>query len=175
MIIKKIELTHIRSYKEKTTIELPVGRILFQGDIGSGKSTILSAIEFALFGLGDIDANHLLRIGESKGSVFLEFESNGKTYHVFRSLLRKGNKISQEEGFLYENGVKNSYSVGELKSRILDIIGINEKTQTKTTSTIYRFAIYTPQEMMKNILTSNNEKRVEILRRAFGIEEYSTA
>ena len=175
MIIKKIELTHIRSYKEKTTIELPVGRILFQGDIGSGKSTILSAIEFALFGLGDIDANHLLRIGESKGSVFLEFESKGKTYHVFRSLLRKGNKISQEEGFLYENGVKNSYSVGELKSRILDIIGINEKTQTKTTSTIYRFAIYTPQEMMKNILTSNNETRVEILRRAFGIEEYSTA
>jgi hypothetical protein len=76
---------------------------------------------------------------------------------------------------LFENGVKNSYSVGELKSRILNIIGINERTQTKTTSTIYRFAIYTPQEMMKNVLTSNNEKRVEILRRAFGIEEYSTA
>src|SRR6058998_1555552 len=171
MIIKKIEITNIRSYKDKITI----GRILFQGDIGSGKSTILSSIEFALFGLGDIDANHLLRIGEIKGSVLLEFESSGKTYQVFRSLSRKGNKISQEEGFLYENGVKNSYSVGELKSRILDIIGINEKTQTKTTSTIYRFAIYTPQEMMKNVLTSSNEKRVEILRTAFGIEEYSTA
>jgi exonuclease SbcC len=175
MIIKKIEISNIRSYKEKTTIEIPMGKILFQGDIGSGKSTILSAIEFALFGLGDVDANHLLRIGESSGSVLLEFESSGKTYNVFRSLLRKGNKISQEEGFLYENGVKKSYSVGELKSRILDIIGINEKTQTKTSSTIYRFAIYTPQEMMKNVLTSNNEKRVEILRRAFGIEEYSTA
>lgn len=175
MIIKRIEITNIRSYKDKTTIELPVGRILFQGDIGSGKSTILSAIEFALFGLGDIDANHLLRIGESKGSVLLEFESCGKTYNVFRSLLKRGNKIFQEEGFLYENGVKNSYSVGELKSKILDIIGINERTQTKTTSMIYRFAIYTPQEMMKNVLTSNNEKRVEILRRAFGIEEYSTA
>lgn len=175
MIIKKIEITNIRSYKEKTTIELPLGRILFQGDIGSGKSTILSAIEFALFGLGDIDANHLLRIGENKGSVLLEFESGGKSYNVFRSLLRRGNKIFQEEGFLYENGVKNSYSVGELKSKILNIIGINERTQAKTTSTIYRFAIYTPQEMMKNVLTSNNERRVEILRRAFGIEEYSIA
>ena len=175
MIIKKIEITNIRSYKEKTTIELPMGRILFQGDIGSGKSTILSAIEFALFGLGDIDANHLLRIGESKGSVLLEFESGGKSYNVFRSLLRRGNKIFQEEGYLYEDGVKNSYSVGELKSKILSIIGINERTQTKTTSTIYRFAIYTPQEMMKNVLTSNNERRVEILRRAFGIEEYSIA
>jgi exonuclease SbcC len=175
MIIKKIEITNIRSYKEKTTIELPTGRILFQGDIGSGKSTILSAIEFALFGLGDIDANHLLRIGESKGSVLLEFESGGKIYNVFRSLLRRGNKIFQEEGFLYDNGVRNSYSVGELKSKILNIIGINERSQTKTTSTIYRFAIYTPQEMMKNVLTSNNERRVEILRRAFGLEEYSIA
>jgi DNA repair protein SbcC/Rad50 len=175
MIVKRIEITNIRSYKETTTIEFPKGRILFQGDIGSGKSTILSAIEFALFGLGDVDANHLLRIGESKGSVLLEFESSGKTYDVFRSLLRKGNKISQEEGSLYENGVKNSYSVGELKSRILEIIGINERTQTRTTSTIFRFAIYTPQEMMKSVLTSNNERRVEILRRAFGIEEYSTA
>lgn len=175
MIIKKIEITNIRSYKEKTAIELPMGRILFQGDIGSGKSTILSAIEFALFGLGDIDANHLLRTGESKASVLLEFESGGKSYNVFRSLLRRGNKISQEEGFLDEDGVKKSYSVGELKSKILKIIGINERTQTKTTSTIYRFAIYTPQEMMKNVLTSNNERRVEILRRAFGIEEYSIA
>lgn len=175
MIIKKIEITNIRSYKEKTTIELPMGRILFQGDIGSGKSSILSAIEFALFGLGDIDANHLLRIGENKGSVLLEFESSGKNYIVFRSLLRKGNKISQEEGFLDQGGIKNSYSVGELKSKILNIIGINERTQTKTTSTIYRFAIYTPQEMMKNVLTSNNERRVEILRRAFGIEEYNIA
>ena len=175
VIIKKIEITNIRSYKEKTSIELPIGTILFQGDIGSGKSTILSAIEFALFGLGDVDANHLLRIGESKGSVLLEFESSGKSYIVFRSLSRRGNKIFQEEGFLYENGVKNSYSVGELKSRILNIIGINEKTQTKTTSTIYRFAIYTPQEMMKSVLSANNERRVEILRRAFGIEDYSTA
>jgi len=93
MIIKRIEITNIRSYKEKTIIEFPTGTILFQGDIGSGKSTILSAIEFALFGLGDIDANYLLRIGEIKGSVLLEFESGGKTYDVFRSLLRKGNKI----------------------------------------------------------------------------------
>jgi exonuclease SbcC len=175
MIIRKIEITNIRSYKEKTTIELPIGRILFQGDIGSGKSTILSAIEFALFGLGDIDANHMLRIGERNGSVLLEFESGGKNYGVFRSLLRRGDKIFQEEGFLYEDGAKKSYSVGELKSKILSIIGINERTQTKTTSTIYRFAIYTPQEMMKNVLTSNNERRVEILRRAFGIEEYSIA
>ncbi|MGA8842772.1 MAG: SMC family ATPase [Nitrososphaeraceae archaeon] len=156
-------------------INFPQGRILFRGDIGSGKSTILSAIEFALFGLGDMDANHLLRVGESKGTIFLEFQNEGKDYGIFRSLNRKGSKIVQNEGLLYENGIKQSYSVGELKSKILQIIKINEKAQAKSTSVLYRFAIYSPQEMMKQILSSNIDKRMEILRRAFGIEEYSIA
>ena len=77
----------------------------YWGDIGSGKSTILSAIEFALFGLGDMDANHLLRVGESKGTIFLEFQNEGKDYGIFGSLNRKGSKIVQNEGLLYENGI----------------------------------------------------------------------
>jgi exonuclease SbcC len=175
MILKSIELENIRSYKDKTVIDFPYGRTLFQGDIGSGKSTILSAVEFALFGLGDIDAEHLLRVGSGKGSVFLEFESNKQIYKVYRSLSRKRDKIVQNEGYLYENGSRSSYSVSELKTKILDIIKINERSETKTTSVVYRYAVYTPQEMMKQILSSNNEKRLDILRRAFGIEEYSTA
>ena len=175
MILKNITLENIRSYKNKTVIDFPYGRTLFQGDIGSGKSTILSAVEFALFGLGDIDANHLLRVGATTGSVFLEFESNKEHYKVFRSLSRRRDKIIQNEGYLYENGTKSSYSVSELKTKILDIIKINERTETKTTSVVYRYAVYTPQEMMKQILSSNSEKRLDILRRAFGIEEYSTA
>lgn len=175
MILKNITLENIRSYKNKTVIDFPYGRTLFQGDIGSGKSTILSAVEFALFGLGDIDANHLLRVGATTGSVFLEFESNKHHYKVFRSLSRRRDKIIQNEGYLYENGTKSSYSVSELKTKILDIIKINERTETKTTSVVYRYAVYTPQEMMKQILSSNSEKRLDILRRAFGIEEYSTA
>ena len=175
MILKNITLENIRSYKNKTVIDFPYGRTLFQGDIGSGKSTILSAVEFALFGLGDIDANHLLRVGATTGSVFLEFESNKQYYKVFRSLSRRRDKIIQNEGYLYENGTKSSYSVSELKTKILDIIKINERTETKTTSVVYRYAVYTPQEMMKQILSSNSEKRLDILRRAFGIEEYSTA
>ncbi|HYT46400.1 MAG TPA: AAA family ATPase [Methylomirabilota bacterium] len=74
MLLRKITLNKIRSYKEDTVIEIPRGTILFQGDIGCGKSTILSAIEFALFGLGDIDGNNLLRSGEKKDLCFLSFK-----------------------------------------------------------------------------------------------------
>jgi len=175
MLLKKITLENIRSYREKTEIEIPTGRILFQGDIGCGKSTILSAIEFALFGLGDIDGNALLRSGEKEGSVLLEFEVNNKNYQIFRSLIRRNNrKTTQEEGYIIDGDVITTYSVSEMKSKILKIININEKAQTRTTSVIYRFAIFTPQEMMKQILSEMPEKRLEILRRAFNIEEYST-
>ncbi len=175
MLLKKITLENIRSYKEKTVIEIPEGTILFQGDIGCGKSTILSAIEFALFGLGDIDGNNLLRSGEMRGSVLLEFEANIKNYQIFRSLIRRSKKVTQDAGYIVDEHVRTSYSVSEMKSKILKIININEKAQARTTSVIYRFAIFTPQEMMKQILSELPEKRLEILRRAFNIEEYSTA
>jgi DNA repair protein SbcC/Rad50 len=175
MLIRKITLNNIRSYKEDTIIEIPEGTILFQGDIGCGKSTILSAIEFALFGLGDIDGNNLLRSGEKKGSVLLAFQVNNKEYQIFRSLVRHNKKVTQEAGYIVDENVRITYSVSEMKSKILKIININEKAQTRTTSVIYRFAIFTPQEMMKQILSELPETRLEILRRAFNIEEYSTA
>ncbi|MGC1931561.1 MAG: SMC family ATPase, partial [Candidatus Nitrosopolaris sp.] len=174
MLLTKIILNNIRSYKEETVIEMPGGTILFQGDIGCGKSTILSAIEFALFGLGDIDGNNLLRSGEKKGSVLLEFQVNNKNYQIFRSIIRHNKKVAQDGGYIVDEDVTTTYSVSEMKSKILKIININEKAQTRTTSVIYRFAIFTPQEMMKQILSEMPEKRVEILRRAFNIEEYGT-
>ncbi|HYV51980.1 MAG TPA: SMC family ATPase, partial [Candidatus Eisenbacteria bacterium] len=175
MLLRKITLNNIRSYKEDTIIEIPDGTILFQGDIGCGKSTILSAIEFALFGLGDIDGNNLLRSGEKKGSVLLAFQVNNQNYQIFRSLIRHNKKVTQDAGYIVDEQVRTSYSVTEMKAKILKIININEKAQTRTTSVIYRFAIFTPQEMMKQILSELPEKRLEILRRAFNIEEYSTA
>jgi len=50
MKIKKIKLKNIRSY-ESQEIEFPEGSLLLSGDIGSGKTSILLAIEYALFGL----------------------------------------------------------------------------------------------------------------------------
>jgi exonuclease SbcC len=175
MIIKKITVNNIRSFRDQTEIEIPLGITLFQGDIGCGKSTILSSIEFALFGLGDIDGNNLLRSGERRGSVEIEIQILDKVYRIFRSLSRHNNKVFQDDGYIIDNSdIRTNYSVNEMKSVILRIINLNERPQAKTTSLIYRFAIFTPQEMMKQILSEIPEKRLETLRRAFNIEGYST-
>jgi exonuclease SbcC len=176
MLLKKLSLRNIRSYgEEETIITFNRGSSLFVGDIGSGKSTILQAIEFALFGLGDVDGRHLLRRGSKEGSVALQFEVNGKEYFVYRKLVRKGKGVVQDQGHIIEDGVKTEYSVGEMKLRVLEILDFKEKPQPRTTSLIYRFAVYTPQEMMKSVLAQDVERRLDTLRRAFGIEEYRSA
>jgi len=175
MLLKKLTLKNIRSYGgEETIITFNRGSTLFIGDIGSGKSTILQAIEFALFGLGDVDGRHLLRYGAKEGSVALQFEVNGREYLVYRRLVRKGRGVVQDEGYIIEDGVKTGYSVGEMKNRILEILDFKERPQPRTTSLIYRYAVYTPQEMMKSVLAQDVERRLDTLRRAFGIEEYKS-
>ena len=79
MLIKSIKLHNIRSY-ESAEINFPSGSVLLAGDIGAGKSTILLAIEFAIFGAkkGELPAYTLLRHGKKEGSVELRMQIDGK-------------------------------------------------------------------------------------------------
>lgn len=67
MILRKIKLENIRSY-ENSEIEFPEDLVLLSGNVGSGKSSILLAIDFALFGIrrGELSGGALLRKGCSK-------------------------------------------------------------------------------------------------------------
>ena len=174
MILKSLKLHNIRSYKD-LEIEFPLGTTLFEGDIGSGKSTILLAIEFALFGLGSQKGASLLRIGEKSGSVTLKFEIDGKEYEIHRTLVRKRKSVSQGSGYIRTEEGRLDLSVSELKEKVLDILNFREPEDPRAQSVIYRYAIYTPQEEMKNILVAKAEHRLQTLRRAFGIEDYKIA
>lgn len=174
MIIKRLKLKNFRSYKDEE-IEFPKGVILFEGDIGSGKSSLLYAIEFALFGLGEMRGETLMRIGENNCSVELEFEANKKNYVVFRSLSRKGDSISQDEGYIIIDGRKIRLSSTEQRAKILEILNFRESIRTRSSSFIYRYAIFTPQEEMKEILRMKTEDRLQTLRKVFGIEDYKIA
>ncbi|MDO8869666.1 MAG: SMC family ATPase [Methanobacteriaceae archaeon] len=176
MIFKALNLDNIRSYK-RYQIDFPLGTSLFEGDIGSGKSTILMAIEFALFGLGNQKGDSLLRKGSKRGTVVLEFENNGKNYLVERSLTRKDKSapVRQGKSILSIDGAIYQFSPTEIKEKILEILNFNESPNPKSQSFIFRYAIYTPQEEMKNILSQKPDVRLQTLRRAFGIEEYKIA
>ncbi len=176
MIFKTLTLDNIRSYKHDE-IKFPLGTSLFEGDIGSGKSTILMAIEFALFGLGNQKGDSLLRKGAKNGGVMLEFQIENDSYLVKRSLIRKekDGPVRQDKGILGINGSKINLSPAEIKEKILKILNFKEPTNPKAQSVIFRYAIYTPQEDMKYVLSQRPDDRLQTLRKAFGIEDYKIA
>jgi len=175
LILRRLKLRNIRSYEEGE-INFPNGIILFEGDIGSGKSTILLATEFALFGLGNEKATSLLSLGKNEGEVELEFEVKGNKVKVHRSLVRVSKKnIRQENCWIEINGKRYLLSPKEMKEKILNILGYNEPVDPKAKSIIFRYAVYTPQEEMKEILNKPTEERLQTIRKALRLEEYKIA
>ena len=176
MILKSLTLENMRSYKDETPpIKLPLGTILFEGDIACGKSTILYAIEFALFGLGSMGGGFLLRNGTKEGSVTLQFEVNGAEYEVHRGLVRKGKLVHQENCYLISPDGKSVLSPTEMKEKVLQVLGFNEPPNPRSQSVIYRYAIFTPQEEMKEVILRDPDDRLQTLRKAFRIEDYKIA
>jgi len=177
MLIEKISLKNIRSYngEKATEVEIPPGTVLFEGDVGSGKSTILYAIEFALFGLGDMPGNYILSEGADEGFVTLWFSAEGKRYEVHRGLKRRKNGVSQEDCYIVEEGKLERLSPSDLKARIIEILRFNEPLNPRAGSLIFRYAVFTPQEQMKEIVLRNADERLQILRRIFGVEDYKVA
>lgn len=172
----QLRVKNIRSYgEEPVTIDFSPGISLFSGDIGSGKSTILAAIEFGLFGLGDVKSTHLLRHNQKQGEVSLTFIAGEEEYTVRRTLVRNRRGVTQGPCSLTGPMGEETSTPAELKPRVLAILGFHEQPDPKATSRIFRYAIYTPQEAMKAVLSMKEEQRLDILRRAFGIEQYRWA
>jgi len=177
MLVRRLILKNIRSYNdgEETAVDLPDGVVLFEGDIGSGKSTLLYAIEFALFGFSDLKGSHLLSEGKQAGKVSITFESGGTEYTVLRHLKARGEEVVQEDCYIYANGERAKLSPSDLKERVVSVLGFNEPTHPKAESLVYRYAVFTPQEQMKEILVQNPEDRMHVIRRILGAQSYQVA
>ena len=170
MLFKKIILKNIRSYNYQE-IEFPEGSTLLSGDIGSGKTSVLLGIEFALFGLQPGQrGSSLLKNGEEGGGVIMGFEIDDKEVIIERTL-KRGKTISQNYCSITVNGDKKEISVTELKNRVLELLNY-PKEFSKKQNLLYKFTVYTPQEEMKQIILQDPETRINTLRHVFGIDKY---
>jgi len=173
MFLKSIKLHNIRSY-ENAEIEFPLGSVLLAGDIGSGKSSVLLAIEFAIFGAkkGELPAYTLLRHGKKEGYAELRMQIDSKDILIKRILKKSNEDIRQEAGYIIINGIKKEGTSDELRAIVLELLGYPKDLIKKGKDMIYRYTVYTPQEDMKRILYEDKEARLETLRKVFNIDKY---
>jgi len=171
MRLVKLLLKNIRSYEEQEIV-FPEGSLLLSGEIGSGKTTILLAIEYALFGLQPGQkGSALLRNASTFGEVTLVLDIDGSEIIIERKLRRGNKSITNEYAAITIDGDKTEMSITELKTKIIDLIGYPQEF-IKKNNLLYRYTVYTPQEEMKQIINEDPETRLNILRHIFGIDKY---
>lgn len=173
MIIQSLTLENIRSYSY-VNFDFIEGITFLSGDIGSGKSSVLQGIEFALFGFkrGDLDAQQLLRRGSSKGSVSLRLRKENEIIEICRNLKKTKSGITQENGYIKTGDTLAELSPSQINAHVFELLNFPVSFINKDRHLIYRFCIYTPQEQLKEILFSEHDKRLEVIRKLFSIDKY---
>ena len=89
-MIESVELINFISHKE-TSIALEDGVNIFIGANGAGKSSVIDAITYALYGEHTRDSSkNILRRGAAEGSVSVKFGVAGREYSAERKFGRGG-------------------------------------------------------------------------------------
>ena len=170
MKIEIAQLENIRSHV-KSTVPFTRGFNCLVGGLGCGKSSVLYAVDFALFGepLGR-SFEYLLREGADSGKVTVQFAQNGKTYKLTRGLKRRGKGISQdfEELKLFEDETL----IASMKT---DAINEQFKAITGLDKELYREIVWVRQERLKEFLDAAPRERQRRLDELFGLADYETA
>ncbi|MDH5462806.1 MAG: SMC family ATPase [Nitrosopumilus sp.] len=90
-MITSVELGDFLAHSD-TKLRFENGVTVFVGDNGAGKSSIIDAITFALFGQHTRKSNKsLIRRGANQGFAKIGFSINGKQYEAVRKIDNKGN------------------------------------------------------------------------------------
>jgi len=170
MKIEIVQLENIRSHI-KSTVPFTRGFNCLVGGLGCGKSSVLYAVDFALFGdsIGR-SFEYLLRDGSDSGRVTVQFTQNGSTYKLMRGLKRKGKSITQnfEELKLYED----EKLVASMKT---DAITEQFKAITGLERDLYREIVWFRQEHLKELLDAAPRDRQRRLDELFGLSDYEVA
>ncbi len=173
MIIRSVELFNIRSHRN-TKLEFGDGINVFIGGTGSGKTSILMAIEFALFGSESIrDLSLLLNRRAGVGKVVLEFEHNGKLYKIVRGLVREGRSIRTDNSSLriYEDGrvIFSGGRVQEMNEKIKEILGFPRGINP---AVLFEILFYSRQDEIRKIIEMRKEERQTYIDHSLLLDRY---
>ena len=170
MKIEIVQLENIRSHV-KSTVPFTRGFNCLVGGLGCGKSSVLLAVDFALFGdsIGR-SFEYLLREGADSGKVTVQFTQNGSTYKLTRGLKRRGKGISQdiEELKFFED----EKLIASMKT---DAIAEQFKAITGLDKDLYREIVWFRQEHLKELLDAAPRDRQKRLDELFGLSDYEVA
>ncbi|MEW6528950.1 MAG: hypothetical protein AB1391_03610 [Candidatus Micrarchaeota archaeon] len=170
-MITSIFLENWRSH-QNTSLTFRKGTNLLIGIMGSGKSSVLSGISFALFGtFPALEHRHLslgeiIMHGKNSAKIILWFEWNREKYEIHRIISRGAKGISSDaeirkEGKLMERGQN---AVTKYIEHLLQI-----------DYTLFSRAIYSEQNKIDRFLNIDPAKRKQEIDELLGLDKFEIA
>lgn len=170
MRILSLELQNIKSYHEPTRIEFTAGLNAVCGLNGSGKTTVLEAIGYALFDFLPYNHQAFTREGTKTGTIRLRFVAvDDREYEIVR-------KIGSGPQY-YVLDVENDLKVADRGSDVLhwvqiNALGIDAQTDMKA---LFKNAVGVPQGLMTSDFLGAPGTRKSIFDPLLRVEEYRRA
>src|ERR687889_207452 len=175
-MIKAIELGNFISHN-RTLLALDRGITIFLGHNGSGKSSIIDAITFALYGQHTRKTNkNLVRRGSESSWLNVRFSVGSKEYNAHRQLgsngqsqLAKFDQVSDSGNIVEKNVVSGERKQfgDSMSGEIAKILGIDYKK--------LRIAAVVQQGELSSIIDSQPKEFKELLNSLIGIDRLDTA
>ena len=171
-MITSIELGDFLAHTN-TKLDFDNGVTVFVGDNGAGKSSIIDAITFALFGQHTRKSNKgLIKRGSNQGFAKVNFSVNGKNFEAVRKIDSKGTLSATFSELIGDERIE--IAAGERKqfgesmtSEIENVIGLDfEKLKV---------ASIVQQGELNAIINSKPKEFKELLNAIIGIDKLDVA
>src|SRR5574341_255287 len=168
MHLIKLELNNYRRFEE-AEIEFPDGVVGIIGNNGAGKSSLVEAIAWVLYGndVARSSKEEIKRLGASPSEVcrvILDFEMNGDNYRVVRELKGASNTA---DAALFVNGRPQARGVTATSELIERTLGMDWKS--------FLVSFFARQRELNALTEYQPAKRIEVLSRLLGIERIEGA
>lgn len=174
MIISDISLENIRSHNN-THIRFTEGINIITGNTGSGKSSILMSIEYALFGKigeGREEGKIILRRNSKEGKVKLNIIDGNHEYSISRGLKRINENVRNDDSknYIDKDGVRVDLQnrASDINSYVNKLLKIDADNQLKMFETI----TYIKQDELKNLIFETDQYKQEYIDGLLQLNKY---
>lgn len=162
-----LHLTNWMPFAEEELDLSPIHVAALTGENGAGKSSVLDAITWALWGKarGDADEDRI-RAGAQLCKVILRFEVNGRIFRVDRTKKRgKGKSSGQSTLTLFdEQGDISGATMKETQAAIIDLIKMDYQT--------FCNSVFLRQGHSDEFTISDPADRKRVLASILGLDQY---
>ncbi len=167
---RRIELQGFTAFRDHTVVDFEdTDLFVFVGATGSGKSSLIDAMIFALYGsIPRYKDERLVAPAISQGKlearVRLDFSIGDKNYSVVRVVRRTPGGATTKEARLESNGEILAGSAKELNEKVSELIGLNFSQFTS--------CVVLPQGEFARFLNEAPRDRQDLLVRLLGMTIY---